>query len=175
MDKLAHFINHLLDWINAVPSYDWFLFGLAVASWPITALVVEWYKRHHFKVHAQELTNVAINFLVVVSGTVMTLSDWLIAHGLNVKQAIDQFGHFLPFGVPTLLSIIAFAPHLYDISKAINTALINKDSETQSDRLKAVLSAADGVTQQASGTTHAITASFGTESAGVDKSGLIQL
>lgn len=171
MDKAIHYVNNFLDWFNGIPGHQWYMVGFIVASLPITAGLVELYKRLHFKWNATELTNHAIDFVVAVTATLMTVCDFVVANGTN-------FSNFLPFLATVMPTITAFAPHVYDVSKAIHGWMVNNEAANQKERLQHVLEAADAtigqtIPQAPSGTSKS--SSFGTEAASIDKNSLIQL
>lgn len=149
--QLQHGLSDVINLINGSPLHLWFTVGVVVASLPVTALVVEWYKRHHFKVNATELTNHAIDFVVAVTATLMTLADFVIANGTNLS-------HFFPFLITVMPTITAFAPHVYDISRAVHGWFVNRQNESQQQRIANTIKLANSFGTESNGLTGAQTA-----------------
>lgn len=166
--QLAHGIKYLSDFLQSIPDHWLYTAGVVVASSGLLAIIVQYTKHLHLKWTGEEMTNHFIDFVIWVTGTLMALSDFLLTQGTNMATLLP----FLGVAVPTLK---ALAPTIYNVSKALHSWFVNRQDETQQQRLKAVLKASEGLTTQASGTTHTVSASFGSEAAGVDSSKLIQL
>lgn len=169
----SHFINQLLTAINSLPPHVWFTIGVILASVPVVTIAVEAVKRLHLKYNGTEMTNRLINFTVTVTGLLMTLADFVITNGTMTAQ-------LFPFMLPTLLAIKAFAPVVYDESKAIHNWLINRQNEDQKQRLSSTVALAaklipetDNITETATLPTRSI--SFGNAANGKPEPPRIQL
>lgn len=169
----AHYINQFLGIIENTPLHMWFTLGVILASVPIVTAVVEAVKHLHLKYNGTEMTNRLINFTVTVTGLLMTLADFVITNGTMTAQ-------LFPFMLPTLLAIKAFAPVVYDESKAIHNWLINRQNEDQKQRLSSTVALAaklipetDNITETATLPTRSI--SFGNAANGKPEPPRIQL
>lgn len=150
--KALNFINDLLAAITSTPEHLWFTVGVVVASLPVTALIVEAYKKYHFKINGVEMENKTIDFVVLVTGGLMTIADFLITNGDNAAK-------FLPFLTVVLPTIKAFAPTVYTYSRAVHGWFVNRKSEDQKQRLQALSDNLNRISNTAG--------SMGTEAAGV--------
>lgn len=146
LDQLHHGVTDAITLITSSPTHLWFTVGVVAASLPVTAVIVEWVKRHHFKVNSVELENEVIDFTVLVTGTLMTLADFLITNGTNLAR-------LLPFLAVVLPTIKAFAPSVYTYSKAIHGWFINRKAENQKQRIQALGNKIDTALNGTSNTT----------------------
>lgn len=150
--QLLHGLTLALDWFNSINGHWYYTAGVVLASIPVTALIVEWFKHLHLKLTAVEMTNKFINFVIWVTGTLMAVADYAITQGATL-QALS---HFLPFLAIVIPTIKALAPDVYEVSKAIHSWFVTRQSEDQKQRLAATVKLANSFGTEANGITASV-------------------
>lgn len=113
INTALHLLSYALEWFNSIPGHWLFTAGVVLASIPLTTVLIQQYKHLHLKLTATELTNHGIDFVLIVTSTLMAVSDFLLTNSGNL-------GVLFPFLAVTLPMIKAWAPSVYTYSKAIN-------------------------------------------------------
>lgn len=137
-ENIHKVLSYLADWFNSLPGHWFYAAGVIIASLAITPMVVEYVKHLHLKFKATEMTNHMIDFVLWITGGLMALADFFIVNGTNTA-------YLLPWLATVTPTIKAVAPSVYTYSKAVHSWFTNRKSESQKQRLSAILDAADGL------------------------------
>lgn len=142
--KLLTFFNLTADYFQSIPYHWYFTAGVVLASIPLTAVVVQGIKHWHFIKTSKEMTNHLIDFTVIVTSAVMAGTDFLLTNGSNMTILLPFLGVVMP-------SIKAFAPTVYNVSKAVHGWSVNR--KAGKPLFPSTLPELDGTTVLPKGTT----------------------
>jgi len=166
MDSLIKILGYVLDYVNGVPAQSWYALGVLLASIPAVIGIVAYVKRRHLRKYAEKLASEFIVLNVAFWSALLTVANFVITQGTN-------FAPFLPFMSTHWAQISAGAIAVHAVATALKKHFQEKKAQKKTD----FLSGLPNLSPQIQAIQQPITSSqsFGSASAGVDKSKLLQL
>jgi hypothetical protein len=122
MDKLIRFLNLVADWFISIPGHWYYTAGVVLASIIAAPMLIQGVKRLHIKHSGREMTDVLVDFTITVTAALMASADFLLTNSAHMA-------YFLPFLGVVLPSIKAFAPTVYNVSKAIHSFTVDRKNK----------------------------------------------
>jgi hypothetical protein len=169
VDKLLTVLDYIADWFLSIPGHWYYTAGVVIASIATAPMVVQGFKRLHIKHYSKEMTDVLVDFTITVTAALMAAADFLLTNSNNMA-------YFLPFLGVVLPSIKAFAPTVYNVSKAVHAFSVDRKAKKPlfASTLPHLTPLVEQVTSPVSNTyttgtgtnSYTVSSSFGTQSAG---------